>query len=203
MIERIKELLVTLLVFSPFLLLSCSSSGRPEGAQNAPAAPVHVHLAITAQGLQVAWEPVLGTTHYTLFWGLERGDYKSLVDCDRPAVVLRGLKNGELYFFAVTAWNRRGESNFSNEEVVVYDDGTGRPETYLAKGNDLMIRGYYSGAQAYFSAAIRLDPDNLYAYQSRATLYEKIDRPDLAREDEARAEKLFKEKRISLRQAGR
>jgi Tfp pilus assembly protein PilF len=60
-----------------------------------------------------------------------------------------------------------------------------------------------TGAQAYFSAAIRLDPGNLYAYQSRAILRQKINQPDLAREDEAMAAKLFKNKRISLRQASR
>ena len=203
MAERIRELLVTALVLSHLLLLSCSSSVNQGGAQNAPAAPTHVRLAIVAQGLEVAWEPVSGATHYTLFWGSERGEYKSLANCDSPAVILSGLNREQLYFLAVTAWNQRGESNFSNEQVLVYDDGSGRPETYLAKGNDLMNRGHYAGAQAYFSAAIRLDPGNLYAYQSRAILRQKINQPDLAREDEAMADKLFKKKRISLRQAGR
>ncbi len=198
-----RELLVTALVLSHLLLLSCSSSVNQGGAQNAPAAPTHVRLAIVAQGLEVSWEPVSGATHYTLFWGSERGEYKSLANCDSPAVILAGLNRKQLYFLAVTAWNQRGESNFSKEQVMVYDDGSGRPETYLAKGNDLMNRGHYAGAQAYFSAAIRLDPGNLYAYQRRATLHEKIDRPDLAREDEAMAEKLFQNKRISLRQVGR
>ena len=203
MLEKIRESLVTALVLSCFFLVSCSSSVNQRGAQNAPAAPTHVRLAMVPQGLEVAWEPVSGATHYTLFWGLERGEYKSLVNCNSPAVVLAGLNKEQLYFFAVTAWNQRGESNFSNEEILVYDDGSGRSETYLAKGNDLMNKGHYLGAHAYFSAAIRLDPGNLHAYQSRAALHEKIDRPDLAREDEAMAEKLFKKKRISLRQAGR
>jgi tetratricopeptide (TPR) repeat protein len=201
--ERIRESLVTALVLSCLLLASCSSSVDQRGAQNAPAAPAHLRLATGPQGLEVAWEPVAGATHYTLFWGLERGDYKSLVNCDRPAVVLAGLNREQLYFLAVTAWNQRGESNFSKEEVLVYDDGSGRPETYLARGTDLMNQGHYLGAHAYFSAAIRLDPGNLRAYQSRAALHEKIDRPDLAREDQAMAEKLYKNKRISLRQAGR
>ena len=201
--EKIRELLIIALVLSPLLLLSCSSSVNQGGTQNAPAVPTNVRLAIVAQGLEVAWEPVSGATHYTLFWGSEQGDYRSLVNCDSPAVILAGLNKEQLYFIAVTAWNERGESNFSNEQVLVYDDGSGRPETYLAKGNDLMNRGRYAAAQAYFSAAIRIDPGNLYAYQSRARLRQKINQPDLAREDEARAEKLFKNKRISLRQAGR
>ncbi len=196
-----RELLVTALVVSHLLLLSCSSSVNQGGTQNAPAAPTHVRLAIVPQGLEVAWEPVPGATHYTLFWGSERGEYKGLANCDSPAVILAGLNREQLYFLAVTAWNQHGESNFSNEQVLVYDDGSGRPETYLAKGNDLMHRGHYAGAQAYFSAAIRLDPGNLYAYQSRATLRQKINQPELVREDEAMAEKLFKNKRISLRQA--
>ena len=195
--------MVTALVVSHLLLLSCSSSVNQGGTQNAPAAPTHVRLAIVPQGLEVAWEPVPGATHYTIFWGSESGEYKSLANCDSPAVILAGLNREQLYFLAVTAWNQRGESDFSNEQVLVYDDGSGRPETYLAKGNDLMNRGHYAGAYAYFSAAIRLDPGNLYAYQSRAILRQKINQPDLAREDEARAAKLLQNKRISLRQAGR
>jgi Tfp pilus assembly protein PilF len=113
------------------------------------------------------------------------------------------LNREQLYYFAVSAWNHRGESNFSDEQVLVYDDGSGRPDAYLAKGNDLMSNGYYMGAHAYFSAAIRLDPGNLHAYQSRAALHEKINQPDLARQDEAMAERLLKKQRISLRQAGR
>src|SRR5208283_5346472 len=200
---RIRELLLTALVLSNLLLLSCSSSVNQGGAQDAPVPPTHVQLAMVAQGLQVAWEPVSGATHYTLFWGSEPGEYKSLVNCESPAVVLSRLNREQLYFLAVTAWNQSGESNFSKEEILVYDDGSGRPEAYLAKGNDLMNNGYYAGAHAYFSAAIRLDPANLHAYQSRATLHEKLNRPDLAREDEAMAQRLFKKKRISLRQAGR
>jgi hypothetical protein len=202
-VERIRELLITALVLSHLLLLSCSTSPNQEGAHTAPAAPAEVRIAVVPKGLEVAWVPVPGATHYTLFWGSERRDYKGLVNCESPAVVLRGLNSEQLYFVAVTAWNQHGESNFSNEQVMVFDDGTGRPETYVAKGNDLMSKGQYSGALAYFSAAIRLDPGNLYAYHSRATLHEKIDRPDLARQDGATAEKLVKRKQISLRQAGR
>jgi tetratricopeptide (TPR) repeat protein len=202
-VERIKELLVTALVLSHLLLLSCSTSGNLGGAHSAPPPPTEVRLAIVPKGLEVAWKPVSGATRYTLFWGSERGDYKSLVNCDRPAVVLSGLNKERLYFFAVTAWNQNGESNFSGEQAMVYDDGSGHAETYLARGNDLMSKGQYASALAYFSAAIRIDPSDLYAYQSRATLHEKINRPDLARKDEAMAEKLFKQRRISLRQAGR
>ncbi len=203
MVERIRELLVAALVLSHLLLLSCSTSVNEGGAQNSPAAPAGVRLAAGPHGLEVAWEPVVGATRYTLFWGPERGDYKSLVNCDKPAVVLSGLIREQLYFVAVTAWNQNGESNFSKEQALVYDDGVGRPETYLARGNDLMSKGQYASALAYFSAAIRLDPGNLYAYQSRAMLHEKVDRPDLARQDQAMAEKLFQQKRISLREAGR
>lgn len=203
MVERIRESVVTAIVLSHLVLLSCSSSINQGGAQNAPAAPTHIRLAVVAQGLEVAWDPIPEATHYTLFWGTERGEYRSLVNCNGPAVVLSGLNREQLYFLAVSAWNQRGESNFSKEETLVYDDGSGCPEAYLAKGNDLMNNGYYAGAHAYFSAAIRLDPANLHAYQSRATLHEKINRPDLAREDEAMAQRLFKKKRISLRQAGK
>ncbi len=148
--KRIRDLLVITLVLSHLLLLSCSSSVNQGGTQNVPAAPTHVRLAVVAQGLEAAWDPVAGSTHYTLFWGTEPGDYKSLVNCESPAVILSRLNSEQLYFFAVTAWNQRGESNFSNEQVLVYDDRSGRPETYLAIGYDLMNRGHYSGAHAYF-----------------------------------------------------
>ncbi len=203
MVERIRESVLIAIVLSHLVLLSCSSSVNQGSAQEAPPAPTQVRLAIVAQGLEVAWDPVPGANHYTLFWGTERGEYRSLVNCNGPAVVLSGLNREQLYFLAVTAWNQSGESNFSKEQILVYDDGSGRPETYLAKGHDLMNNGYYAGAHAYFSAAIRLDPANLQAYQSRAMLHEKINRPDLAREDEAMAQRLFKKKRISLRETGR
>ncbi len=200
MVERIGKLAVAALVLSPLLLLSCSSSVTSGTAQSAPAAPTRLELAIVPQGLEITWQPVSGATHYTVFWGSDREDYRGLVNCDRPALVLRGLKNEGLYFFAVTAWNQRGESDFSGEQPLVYDDGSGRPEIYLTKGKDLMNKGHYVASSAYFSAAIRLDPRNLRAYQSRALLHEKINRPDLARQDRAKAQKLFKEHRITLRQ---
>ncbi len=199
MVERIGKLAVAVLALSHLLLLSCSSSITPGTVRNPPAAPTHVGLVIVPQGLEITWQPVSGATHYTVFWGSNREDYRGLVNCDRSALVLRGLKNEKLYFFAVTAWNPRGESGFSGEQALVYDDGSARPEIYLAEGKDLMNKGEYMAASAYFSAAIRLDPRNLRAYQNRALLQEKIHRPDLARQDRATAEKLFREQRITLR----
>jgi len=191
--QKNRKSVVLALVLLPVLLLSCSSSDNQGGVQNAPAAPKNVQLSIVSQGLEVAWQPVSGATHYTVFWGSDREDYRSLANCNGPAVVLSCLKNEQLYFFVVTAWNQRGESNFSEERLLIYDDGSGRPETYVAKGNDLMNKGRYMDAYAYFSAAIRLDPGNRNAYQSRASLNEKINRHDLAEQDRAIAEKLFKE----------
>ena len=78
MLERIRESLVTALVLSCFLLVSCSSSVNQGGAQNAPAVPTHVRLTIGPQGLEVAWEPVSGSYPLHTLLGVGAGRLQEL-----------------------------------------------------------------------------------------------------------------------------
>jgi tetratricopeptide (TPR) repeat protein len=155
------------------------------------------------EGLEVSWEPVSGATQYTVFWGNEEGKYDRMFAASDNCLVITGLRKGELYTVAVTSWNQEGESDYSPEAAVVYDDEPRRASAHLAKGNELLSQGNLCFADAYLSAAIRLDPDSAPAYQSRALLNEKMNRPEPARQDYAAAERLIKQQKLSLRHAER
>jgi len=117
-------------------------------------------------------------------------------------VIISGLDKGELYCFAVTSWGERGESDYSKEVMYVYDDDPSRSSQHLAKGNEMMASGLYPEADAYISAAIRLQPQSADAYKSRAQLYERMDEPELAKKDSVMAEKLSSRKTASLHLSG-
>jgi tetratricopeptide (TPR) repeat protein len=145
----------------------------------------------------MTWECVPEAHFYTVFWGTERGDYRGTVNSDSCSVLLQGMEKEKIYYFAVTAWNQAGESMFSNEQVLVYDNNAQNSEKHVATGNELMQRGRLRDAHAYFSAAILCDPENVMAYRYRAMLYESISRSDLAKQDYATAETIQK-KAIAL-----
>jgi Tfp pilus assembly protein PilF len=95
-----------------------------------------------------------------------------------------------LYRFAVTTWNQKGESDYSQSFAHIYDSDSSRSAHYVNKGNEMMRSGAFQDAYIYFSTAIRLDPQNAGAYEGRARVNEKFDRLDLASQDYARAEKI-------------
>jgi len=117
-------------------------------------------------------------------------------DC---SLFLRALAKGELYNVAVTALNQTGESDYSKEQVVVYDDEPGNAKRHLARGNELMRYGSFNESFAYLNAAIRLGANNAEAFKSRGMLYEKMNLPELARKDFTMADVIMRKKRISLR----
>jgi hypothetical protein len=158
---------------------------------------------IVPEGLEVSWEPVSGATHYTVFWGNEEGKYDRMFAGNDNCLVITGLRKGELYTVAVTSWNQAGESDYSPEAAVVYDDDPRRATAHLAKGNEMLSQGNLILANAYICAAIILDPDSASAYQSRALLNEKMNRPAPARQDYATAERLIKQQKLTLRHAER
>jgi tetratricopeptide (TPR) repeat protein len=182
---------VPLLLVVAFLC-GCGSSTSTSVSAKAPRAPGNVELNVTSQGLHLRWDPIQGASHYTVFWGFRREDYKQFMDFKENSALLVGLKKGRLYSLAVTAWNQRGESDYSEERLVVYDDDPRHAGDYVGKGNELVEKGQYVEAHPYFSAAIRLDPHNAHAYQSRAILYEKMNRFDLAKRDYAAAQNILK-----------
>jgi Flp pilus assembly protein TadD len=127
------------------------------------------------------------------------GQYRSMGNSATNLAFISDLVVGDLYYVAVTSWNARGESNYSTEQAVVYDTNPARADVYVAKGNEALNKGLAKQAHAYFSAAIRLDPENVDAYRSRAVLYEKINRNELASKDHKMAEKLEKNRTVSTR----
>jgi tetratricopeptide (TPR) repeat protein len=178
-------------------LMGCSGSGGKTQSSLPPKAPTVVKCQVTGEGLEIAWHSVQNATHYTVFWGTDRGDYRSMGDADKCSVVLTGLQKEKMYVIAVTAWNESGESSFSSEQLVVYDDEARNSPRYTAKGEELLQKGYYQDAHVYFSAAITCDPENADAYQRRALLYERMSRTDLAQKDYAQAENIHKKKMSS------
>ncbi len=174
--------------------MACTSSGGGTAAGLPPKVPTEVKCQVVADGIEISWKSVLKATRYTVFWGTERGDYRSMGDADTCSVVLSGLQKEKMYAIAVTAWNEHGESNFSEEQLVVYDDEAQNSPAYAAKGEELMQKGCFQDAHAYLSAAIVCDPQNADAYQRRAVLYERMSRTDLAEKDYAQAENIHKKK---------
>jgi len=181
------------------LLASCGGSSRGTDDAKPPKIPVNLQVQVEEGGVGLYWDCVPRATHYTVFWGTEREQYRHIIDSEDCSAKLTGLRKGTFYAFAVTAWNERGESDLSREREIVYDDDPAKAGDYLAKGTDLMVRGFYASAHTYLSAAIRLAPENAQAYRSRAKLYEKVNRLDLAKDDYRTAKGILKQKPISLK----
>jgi hypothetical protein len=173
-------------------LMSCSAQSGTEVSKVKPVAPAAVAVSMGAGGAEVSWSAVPGVTSYTVFWGTDRGDYRKLANTTETSLIVSELKKGEMYAFAVTCWNDRGESNYSDEQLLVYDDEPTRAREHLAKANALSAKGMYEEAHIYYSAVIRLDPKNAEAYTERARLYARSARPELAAADNAAAERIYK-----------
>jgi tetratricopeptide (TPR) repeat protein len=155
-------------------------------------------VELVPEGLHLSWTPVSGASHYTIFWGSEPGQYINCADASGHEVMITSPARGELYACAVTAWNARGESQYSKEALCVYDTDEHAAPKYLSKAKDLMGQGELEQAQAYLSAAIRLQPEKVEAYKLRASVYEKMHAFDLAKLDQEVAVKLSRRKTASL-----
>ena len=69
-----------------------------------------------AAELSFAWDPSDGATGYKLHYGFESRDYSFVVDIGLwTQCTVSGLDNGETYYFAITAYNELGESEYSEE----------------------------------------------------------------------------------------
>ena len=188
-----KVLAIFLVLIVPLVLIACSGSGKT-ATGGVPKAPVVLATQVSCQGIEISWDAVPGASHYTVFWGTSPGDYRSMANSNANSVVLCGLQKEQMYYLAVTSWNEFGESNYSGEQFLLYDDEAQNSLKYLAKGEELLQKGYFYDAKVYFSAAISCDPENGEAYQRRAVVHERISRSDLAKEDYARAESIFRKK---------
>jgi tetratricopeptide (TPR) repeat protein len=200
---RIAASLACFVLLTTPLMTSCSSVGDTAGPRKPPASPESIQIRVVQQGLEIHWKEVPGATLYTIFWGTESGQYRSMANADSKSALISDVKEGDLYYIAMTAWNARGESNYSAEQTIVYDTNPARAAIYLDKGNEAMKRGLANQAHAYFCATIRLDPENADAYLSRAVLYEAINWNELARKDYVTAEKLQKNRATSTKMSSK
>jgi tetratricopeptide (TPR) repeat protein len=160
----------------------------------APHPPKNVQVIPCEHGLSVTWDPVPKATHYTVFWGTDPARFRHLSNTRTCSVRIPGLRRGRKYSVAVTAWNQRGESDFSRKKRVVFDYDPSMWPHYVSLGVKAMERGRFEDAEAYFNAAVQLVPDNPQVYLSRSRFYKKIARSDLARRDARSAEEIRKKK---------
>ncbi len=192
MIGRIGAGLALIVVVA--LTSSCRLSQDKAKLEGIPESPTDVELRFVDKGLQVSWKPSPRATNYHVFWGKEEGVYDRVVDCNAESVVLSDLQRATFYTLAVTARNAWGESEYSEEKAVIYDDDPKKSPEFLAKAKEMMVKGYHQEALAYLSAVIRLDPDNPDPYRFRAALNEKLGRRRLVNEDLALIEEISKRK---------
>jgi hypothetical protein len=185
------------------LLISCGGPKSEQLVGDPPNPPVDLMVDQVSEGVRVSWKPTETATQYTVFCGSESGMYRNLFNARECSLVIGNFHDGNLYTFAVTAWNENGESQFSREEALVYDRDRKRAASHYQRGSTLMAQGSHQQAYAYLNAAIRLDPDNAEAYRTRALLNEKLNRQDLAGKDRALAEQLHNKKLVSLHQNNR
>jgi hypothetical protein len=109
----------------------------------------------------VTWNPVDKATSYNIYWshaaGINIGSSVKINDVSSP-YIHRGLENGALYYYVVTAYNEYGESGISREASAiprtdpgntrlrvtwVQDMGDGRD--VFARGGNLRLMGLDTG----------------------------------------------------------
>jgi hypothetical protein len=186
-------------LLSVLFLASCMSTTELETPTGPPSCPSGLQAQVTDNGVRVTWDNVPGATHYTVFWGHERGSFRNLANTVSCAVSIPGLTDGNMYYFSVTAWNTKGESGYAEPSIVVYDRDPANAKRYLAKGTERFSEGLKDDAMAYLSAAIRLDPGDPSAYEARARLFLDEDVPRLAEADLLKAERARKLRKLSAR----
>lgn len=160
-------------------------------------------MDIVNNGILIWWQPTPRANRYTVFWGPESGQHRYFVEAEQPPILLLGIQKGQLNYFAVTAWNEFGESMYSAEVALVNDNNSANAGFYLKKGHECARKEAFIDAHAYYSAVIRLDPRRVDAYLYRGAINQKLKREEMARSDFIVAEKMFKDQRLSLRQAKR
>lgn len=183
-------------------LFGAVSCGGPTGSVMSalpPNPPKEPRFETIEQGLLVTWQPVVGASNYTLFWGPEKFEYRRVAETPHPAVIIKGIDNGVLNYFAVTASSPHAESRFSREVPHVYDIDPKNAPFHMQKALQMEERGDLTEALCHLATAIKLDSQNAEFYRKRANLNEQLGMKDEARKDLAIAEKLFVKKPISFK----
>ena len=183
-------------------LTSCGGSNGGPVSAVPPNPPGDLHFEVVDQGLLVSWKPVPGASKYSLFWGPEKYDFRRIVETSTPAVLIKGIENGTLNYFAATACSAYAESRFSSQEPYVYDTDPKNAPIHMQQALRLENRGHLGEALVYLSVAIKLDSENAYLYRKRAQLRELLGLTKEAKKDLDTAEKLYVKKPISFKNSG-
>jgi hypothetical protein len=87
-------------------------------------------LSLPAEAVMLAWDASPGAQGYALHYGESPGLYHTSLDTG-PATQasVSGLTPGQTYYFAATAYNGVGESDFSNEVSSVIPEPDTTPPT--------------------------------------------------------------------------
>ncbi len=125
-----------------------------------------------------------------------------MLNTNDSAVILAGLAKREILYLAVTAWNAKGESPYSEEQAVVSDDDPARA-VVCTWPKDRMRSKEASTSQRTCISLLSYGwiLKTREAYRTRGMLYERLSKTDLAHEDYQRAEKIFKKKLLSKKRA--
>jgi len=196
-LAQFRRLALLLPVCATLGMASCGG-GNNSVPTRTPPPPAQVKVEQAIQGMHVSWASVSGASHYTVFWGTEPGQYRNCANVSGNEAIIASPLRGELYAFAVTAWNVRGESQYSKEVLLVCDDDDNNASIYLTKARAFISRGELEQARAYLNAAIRLQPEKVEAYQLRASVHEQMHDLELAKHDQEAAVKLSRRKTASL-----
>ena len=82
---------------------------------------VHTFTVIESTQVTLQWDPTTEpdlVEGYNIYYGVSSGDYPHVVDAGNTEICTLGLRPGETYYFAATAYNTAGlESSYSNEVV--------------------------------------------------------------------------------------
>jgi tetratricopeptide (TPR) repeat protein len=172
-------------------LVSCDISLEPKEPTAPPKIPMPPRAQVEDGGIKISWDCVEGATKYSVFWGRERPrDYRGQRQTEGCSMILTGLAKGFIYRFAVTAWNKKGESDYSREIAIVFENDQRKADYYVLRGNHMWEKGRYQEAHIFFSTAIRLDPKNPKPYRRRAALSQQLNRAAPAQADLDMVEKL-------------
>ncbi len=196
-----KSLIYSLILLAIFGgLVSCG--GQKDGFVSTvpPSPPSALSFEKVDQGLLVTWRSVPGALKYTLFWGPEKNEYRKFAETSSPAVIIKGIHNGVLNFFAATSATAHAESQFSHEVPFIYDTDPSNAPSHMQTALNLVANGHLKEALLHVGAAIELDSKNPEYYRERAKLREQLGLRNDARKDLAIAEKLYMKKRISFKE---
>lgn len=84
-------------------------------------------LAIAAE-VTLLWDPSTNATGYVLHYGIESNSYETSIDVeDNLQHTVSDLDDNQLYYFAVSAYNENGDSDYSDE--ISYNTGQDKPES--------------------------------------------------------------------------